>query len=174
MKKLVFTTAILAVLAGFTETKAQLRVNLNVNIGRPAWGLPGNYAGGYYYLPEIDTYYDIAARQFIYFDGRDWAFSYELPYMFRDYDLYRGFKVVINEPRPYLHCDVYRNRYITYYNSYRRPAAPVYRYDNDRFYHGRDNDRFAKRYDRDDRRGYDRDDDHDRGHGNAWGRRGRG
>lgn len=179
MKKLLFATALFAVCTGITETKAQVRVNLNVNIGRPAWGVPGNYAGGFYYLPEIDTYYDIAARQFVYFDGDEWAFAYELPYMYRDYDLYHGYKVVINEPRPYLHCDMYRNRYSSYYTTYQRRVYPSYRYgyDNDRSYRVRENDRFEDRRGWEDRRwrGRDRDDDdHDNGRGHAWGRRGRG
>ncbi|MES2004252.1 MAG: hypothetical protein V4450_07010 [Bacteroidota bacterium] len=190
MKKLLLTTFAIVAFLSYTETKAQVHVNLNVNIGsRPNWGLPGNYAGNYYYLPEIDTYYDIAQRQFVYFDGRDWAFSYELPYAYRDYDLYGGYKVVINEPRPYLNCNVYRTRYSNYYNTYRRPAmvarGPVYRIGDDRNARGWNDDRFDRRresdrdnrYSREDNDRRERDDrgrgnDHDNGHG--WGRRGRG
>lgn len=181
MKKLLLTSLILVATLATQETNAQVRVNLNVNIGRPAWGLPGNYTGDYYYLPEIDTYYDIPRRQFIYFDAGNWVFAAELPYSYRGYDLYRGYKVVINEPRPYLHCDVYRTRYNPYYNTYRRPAVvvqrPVYppvRYEIDRYHSGgrnyriRDDDRRRDDYrdDHDDRgrgNGRDRDRDHDRG-----------
>ena len=180
---------VMSALLFMNETKAQVRFNVNVNIGaRPNWGLAGNYAGDYYYLPEIDTYYDIPHRQFIYLDGGNWIFASELPYMYRDYDLYRGFKVVVNEPRPYLNCNVYRSRYSNYYNTYRRPviidqrqASTYGRFDNDRYTPGR-NDRYYDarrgnehfdrndRNDRYDRDHNDRDDHHDRGRGNERGR----
>lgn len=170
MKKLLLSAILFAALFSFTETKAQVRFNLNINLGRPAWGLPGNYAGDYYYLPEIDCYYDIPRRQFIYFDGGGWAFAAELPYAFRGYDLYHGYKVLVNEPRPYLRCNYYRERYRPYYNTYRAPVmvAPGnrYGYDNDRYERynrGRDRDHFDRG------RGHDRDDDDDHDHG----RRGR-
>ena len=191
MKKLLLTTAmVMGAFLFMNETKAQVRFNVNVNIGgRPNWGLIGNYAGDYYYLPEIDTYYDIPHRQFIYFDGGDWNYANELPYAYRGYDLYHGYKVVVNEPRPYLHGNVYRDRYRSYYNTYRqpvivaqRPYYPNYRIDNDRYNRGREDDRFnrGREYDRDDHyergRGNERGHDNDRGKDNDRGgnRRGRG
>lgn len=156
MKKLLLITMIVAAFLFNTETKAQVRLNLNVNIGeRPNWGVPGNYAGDYYYLPEIDSYYDIPRQQFIYFDGGGWMYASSLPYQYRDYDLYNGYKVVINEPRPYLNCQVYRQRYSRYYNTYRRPefimqSYPNKGYDNNRYNNNRynnnpySNERFSR------------------------------
>ena len=162
MKKLLLTAMVMGAILFNNETKAQVRVGVNINIGsRPAWGLPGNYAGNYYYMPEIDAYYDITRRQFIYFQGNDWVFAYSLPYAYRNYDLNRGYKIVINEPRPYLHHDVYRARYNTYYYNYHRNNRIVYRQDG---YDSRFNDQW-----KDNGRRRDKDhDDHDRG------RRGRG
>lgn len=173
MKKLLLTTAmVMGAFLFMNETKAQVRFNLNVNIGaRPNWGLAGNYTGDYYYLPEIDTYYDIPHRQFIYFNGGDWTYANELPYAYRDYDLYRGYKVVVNEPRPYLYSNVYRERYRNYYNTYSQPVIvrqrsnyPYYRIDNDRYNRGREDDHYNRG------REYDRDDHNDRGRGNERGR----
>ena len=188
MKKLLLTTAmVMGAFLFMNETKAQVRFNLNVNLGiRPNWGLAGNYTGDYYYLPEIDTYYDIPHRQFIYFDGGDWIYANELPYIYRDYDLYRGYKVIVNEPRPFLNASVYRDRYRNYYNTYRQPVIVAQRqggyYDNrsdNRYYGNRDNDRYYNRgreFDRDDRnrsnergRENERGRDNDRG-GNRHGR----
>jgi hypothetical protein len=171
MKKFLLTaTVVMGALLFNSESKAQVRIGVNLNIGtRPSWGLPGNYAGDYYYMPEIDTYYDLRHRQFIYLQGRNWVFANELPYMYRGYDLNRGYKVMINEPRPYLHGDVYRSRYSNYYDNYRRRnVVGQGRYDNDRNNNGRD-DRFEKG------RGNDRNDrnDHDRGRGNDRDDRGR-
>lgn len=157
MKKLLLTTTAMIAFLFFTEVKAQLGLHININVGtRPAWGIPGNNAGDYYYLPEIDTYYDIPHRQFIYFDAGNWRFSYTLPAAYRYYDLNRGYKVVINEPRPYLHYNVYRAKYSRYYNTYHEPVRRDNRFEN------------AYRHDeRDDRR-------HDNDHWDNHGRRGRG
>ncbi len=143
MKKILLTTAmVIGAFLFMNETKAQVRLGLNINIGaRPNWGLTGNYTGDYYYFPEIDTYYDIPNRQFIYLDNDQWVFASELPYAYRDYDLYNGYKVVVNESRPYLHADVYRNRYINYYNTYHNRRTEVVaqrggytnRFDNNHF-----------------------------------------
>jgi hypothetical protein len=163
MKKLLLTTMVVTGALLFTsESKAQVRIGVNVNIGtRPSWGLPGNHAGDYYYMPEIDTYYDIPHRQFIYLQGNNWVFASELPNWYRGYDLNRGYKVMVNEPRPYLRGNVYRSRYSNYYDNYHRKNVIVRGRDNDRNNNGRD-DRFDKRFDNDDRfeksRGNDRDD----------------
>jgi hypothetical protein len=116
MKKFLLTTAMVMCAFLFNnESKAQVRFGLNVNFGsRPSWGLADNYAGDYYYMPDIDTYYDIPHRQFIYYEGNNWVFASQLPYQYRNYDLNRGYKVAINEYKPYLHADVYRNRYGNY------------------------------------------------------------
>jgi len=48
------------------ETKAQVRVGRNSNMAmQPSQGY---YPANYYYFPEIDTYYDIPNRRFIYFE----------------------------------------------------------------------------------------------------------
>ena len=175
MKKLLLSAMFITAFFIYNESQAQVRFNINLNLGaRPAWGLPGNYAGDYYYMPEIDSYYDIPSRQFIYFDGRSWIYASELPYMYRDYDLYRGYKVVVNEPRPYLRGDFYRDRYRSYYNTYRARVEIGPRYDNDRYNRGRwdDHDNGRRGYERNDR---DRDDRNNRGRDHDdRGRRGRG
>jgi len=178
MKKFLLTTMMVTAFLFNTETKAQFRVNLNVNIGgRPGWGIPGNYAGNYYYLPEIDCYYDIHQRQFIYFDGGRWLFASELPYQFRDYDLFRGFKVAINESKPYLHHQVYQERYSRYYNTYKRPliyaqAHDGYkdnRFNNDRnngqFNREKENQHFDNKRKEDDHNNRNDHDNHEKGHG---------
>ena len=47
-------------------------------------------------------------------EGGRWIFGAVLPARFHDYDVYHGYKVVINEPTPYLHHDVYRVKYAGY------------------------------------------------------------
>jgi hypothetical protein len=99
----------------FQQTNAQVRVSLNVNIGsQPVWGPVGYDHVDYYYLPDIDAYYYVPTREFIYANGARWTKSRTLPARYRNYDLYHGYKVVINEPNPYLHHNVYKARYAGY------------------------------------------------------------
>ena len=94
------------------QANAQVKVNLNVNLGQqPVWGPTGYDHADYYYLPDIDCYYDVNRSQFIYNSGNRWVYASRLPAQYRNYDLYNSYKVVVNEPKPYLHADVYRNQY---------------------------------------------------------------
>lgn len=115
MKKFLFIVCLIT--SGLlirNELSAQVRVNVNVNIGsQPVWGPVGYDYAQYYYFPDIDAYYDVPARQYVYLDGNRWAFAPTLPGRY-NYDVYRGYKVVINEPRPYLHPDIYRKKYGKY------------------------------------------------------------
>ena len=105
MKKIIFITTILfACITASKNSNAQVRVGVNINIGsQPEWGPVGYDYVDYYYLPDIDAYYYVPERQFIYLSNGRWVFATSLPVAYRHYDLYSGYKVVINEPRPYLH-----------------------------------------------------------------------
>src|SRR6266702_5833996 len=101
------------------NTDAQVHVSVNVNIGsQPQWGPVGYDHVDYYYMPDIDVYYYVPRQQFIYMNAGRWIFASSLPERCRSYDMYRGYKVVINEPTPYRHCEVYRERYGRYRGNY--------------------------------------------------------
>ncbi len=170
MKNLLLTAVVIGASFFTNQSEAQVRVNVNLNIGRPSWGLAGNQVGDWYYLPEIDTYYDIPRRQFVYFDRGQWIYAQQLPYMYRDYNLSRGYKVVVNDQRPFMRADIYRKRYNRYYNTYRSSVVIAGRHDNrkwdndrrdndrnNQFDRGRDNQRFDNKRveDRNDRRDND-------------------
>jgi len=126
MKKIVLITCLVAIgsIYGY-KADAQVRFNVNVNIGsQPAWGPVGYDYAEYYYMPDIDAYYYVPERQFIYLEGSRWVFAPALPPRFH-YDLYRGYKVVVNDPRPYLHPGIYRDRYAGYRGAWGR--QPVIR-----------------------------------------------
>ena len=109
MKKLIILTALLACF--FVAGKTNAQVSLSVNIGmQPVWGPVGYDHVEYYYFPDIDAYYYVPGQQFIYFEGGQWVFASALPPRFH-YDFYHGYKVVINEPKPYLHAERYRAQY---------------------------------------------------------------
>lgn len=72
----------------------QGQVNVNVNLGTPpVWAPADRVAVQYYYLPEIDAYYDVPAERFIYIRNGGWYRSAALPARYRGYNL-RGANVV--------------------------------------------------------------------------------
>jgi hypothetical protein len=113
MKKTILISALIFGFISFAKnSQAQVSIGLNINIGsQPLWGPVGYDYVDYYYLPDIDVYYYVPRHQYIYLTNGRWIFAASLPVRYRYYDLYSGYKVVINEPRPYLHADVYRTRY---------------------------------------------------------------
>lgn len=80
---------------------------VTVAIGSPpAWG-PAGYSGvRYYYLPDVESYYDIQSSKFIYYQPTGWVYASRLPSRHRHYDLYDGYKIVMTGYRgntPYDH-----------------------------------------------------------------------
>jgi len=116
MKKIFLAAVLLFAITGsFQKIQAQVNVGVSINVGsQPDWGPIGYDHVDYYYLPDVEAYYYVPRHQFIYLSGAHWIFATELPARYHGYDLYSGYKVVINEPRPYLHHEVYRERYAPY------------------------------------------------------------
>lgn len=116
MKK---TLAALAIIMTVSLTaasvQAQVRVGININIGQqPPWRLSGYDYVEYYYLPEIECYYNVPQRQFIHLSNGRWVFSASLPARYRNYNLYTGYKVVVNRPRAYRYFEQDRRMYGRY------------------------------------------------------------
>jgi hypothetical protein len=99
----------------------QAQVSVNVNIGTPpSWGPKGYSNVEYYYLPDVQAYYDIRASQFIYLNvGGLWIRSRNLPNQYRNYDLYNGYKVALTDyhgAKPYTY---FKNHRTKYYRGYK-------------------------------------------------------
>jgi hypothetical protein len=123
MKKTILFAAILLGSFAYKTTSAQLRVGLNVNIAtQPVWGPVGYDHAEYYYMPDIDVYYNVSRRQYIYMEQGRWQFAASLPARYHNYDLYSGYKVVINEPTPYRHDQTYRTKYVGYKGNHSQEA----------------------------------------------------
>lgn len=115
MKKIVLTASLFLTVFSFKQAEAQVRLNINVNISsQPNWGPAGYDYAEYYYLPDIEAYYYVPARQFIYLSGGNWVFTYSLPSRYRSYNLYTGYKVVVNEPRAYRYYNTHKVKYARY------------------------------------------------------------
>jgi hypothetical protein len=94
---------------------AQAQVSVRLNFGsQPMWGPVGYTDVHYYYLPDVEAYYDIDASMFIYSSRGRWIHRHSLPYRYRNYDLYGGYKVPMNGYRgstPYSNYNNYRTQY---------------------------------------------------------------
>ena len=87
---------------------SQLSIGLNFN------SAPSSNSDNYYYLPDVEAYYDIHESRYIYFDGREWIHSTRLPGRYRNYDMDRGQKVIIANYRgrtPYINFNNHRKMY---------------------------------------------------------------
>ncbi|MFA9191065.1 hypothetical protein AAGV28_06740 [Flavobacterium sp. FZUC8N2.13] len=114
-----------------TSTTTQAQVSLNVNVGAPpAWGPAGYSNIDYYFIPDVQSYYDIRNSQFIYYGNGKWIRSRNLPQQYRGYDLYNGYKVVLNDYHgrtPYVH---YKSHKAKYYKGYKGKPQKSIGYKN--------------------------------------------
>ncbi|OXB23903.1 hypothetical protein B0A80_08800 [Flavobacterium tructae] len=98
----------------------QAQVSVNVNIGTPpAWGPVGYTDVRYYYLPDLEMYYDINASNYIYISNGKWIRARNLPRSYRNYDLYNEYKVVLTDYRGNSPYDNYKTHKVKYGKGYK-------------------------------------------------------
>jgi hypothetical protein len=115
MKKILFTAVLVISCLSFRIADAQVGFRLNINIGnQPDWGPTGYDHVDYYYMPDVDAYYDVPTHQYVYYENNAWVHRTYLPARYRNYDVYNGYKVVVNRPNPWLKNTYYRNTYAKY------------------------------------------------------------
>jgi hypothetical protein len=110
-----FGAALVGAFALLATPAAQAQVGVTINIGAPAWGPQVPYGTQYYYIPEIDGYYDLYAQQYIVFQDGYWV---PLPELY-GYDPYQFHPVIVDYrgPQPWQQIGYYRQRYA--YQPYR-------------------------------------------------------
>ena len=114
MKKLVVLAVLMVSTFAWKAADAQVRVNINIG-SQPLWGPAGYDRADYYYLPDVESYYNINNRQFIYRDRGRWITASALPPRFGRVNLYTMHKVVINNTvNPYMNHNYYRTQYGRY------------------------------------------------------------
>ncbi len=99
----------------FLVSSSHAQVSVSVNFGSPPlWGPVGYTDVSYYYLPDVEAYFDIRANMFIYLDGGAWIHRSYLPSRYSNYDLYGGYKVVMNDYHgntPYIFFNKHKKQY---------------------------------------------------------------
>jgi hypothetical protein len=125
MKKLIIMSVLLA--SSFIYKAADAQVNVNINLGsQPQWGPSGYDHVDYYYMPDLDMYYNVPNRNYTYLQGNRWVTVNTVPAQYRNYDFYRGYKVVVNEQSPWNHNNNYKTRYASYRENYSQPNIRDY------------------------------------------------
>ncbi len=128
MKKMILGGALILSLFSVQQLSAQVKVNVNVGV-QPNWGPVGYDYVEYYYLPDIETYYYVPKHQFVHLNpAGKWVYSNGLPHAYRTYDLYSGYKVVINQPTPYIYFNTHRIQYVGYRG---HRGQSIIKYSND-------------------------------------------
>lgn len=115
MKKFIIAAALLFGCMSFKPALAQIGFHVGVNIGsQPEWGPVGHPRAQYYYLPDIDAYYDVPAHQYVYYENNVWVHNQSLPPRYSNFDRYHSYKVVVNRQNPWEHHEQIRARYSGY------------------------------------------------------------
>ena len=99
----------LVLFVAFAQNASAQSSRKNDSHKQPKWLPAGN--AEYYFLPEIDTYYYVAGKQFIYQSGGYWTFSSYLPASQKQYDLNAANKIGINEPGAYRYFAEHKAKY---------------------------------------------------------------
>ena len=112
MKKIIACIILSLVAIFFKPASAQQPTKTQNNIQeQPKWGPRGCDYAEYYYIPEIETYYYVPGKQFIYQSGGYLTFSSSLPAANKHFDLRSANKIVINEPGAYRFFDQDKAKY---------------------------------------------------------------
>jgi hypothetical protein len=101
-----------------TNADAQ-KVNIQVNIDLPSWApyYDNPQLVRYYYLPDIECYYDVRNREFVYMEDGEWMFGRSLPPVYAWFNLNNCFIVALNSRviEPWRHFHYYVAHYPRYY-----------------------------------------------------------
>ncbi len=156
MKKLILVSAIAISGLFYSTANAQIRVGFGIHFNAPriyvphrvvvaeqtpvVYNEPVNYDGNddYYYLPDVDAYYNVTDQCYFYNDGGNWVSAAYLPGAYRDYDWRNVRHFEVRQSRPFMHDDYYRNRYngVTFNGEWNRREnhyATDYRVNHDQY-----------------------------------------
>ena len=119
--------ALLGLLVLGSAPAAQAQMRVGVQLGAPAWGPPVGRHMQYYYIPELDAYYDLYNRAYLFFDGYSWVSSYALPPAYAGLDPYQFHPVPLAYvgPQPWGFVRQYPQYVAPYRRYYRQPRVVV-------------------------------------------------
>lgn len=108
--------AILILMVFTVVSQANAQFNVNVNLGTPpTWAPNTKVATQYYYLPEINSYYDVPSERFLYVSNGKWVKSKKLPKKYSNYNLRHGKVIYLTDYRgnaPYTYNKKHKQKYV--------------------------------------------------------------
>jgi hypothetical protein len=103
------------VLIGLLCSNSHAQTNNGNNImTQPLWGPAGYDYVEYYYIPDIDAYYNVPGAQYVYLQKKKWIITKDMPARYKDFNFYGAHKVVMNEPKPYMNYRANKLKYAQY------------------------------------------------------------
>lgn len=132
MKKLLYTIAFIGAVVFAQSSTAQISIQINIG-SQPQWGPSGYDYARYYYMPAYDMYYDVRRGHYVYWDYNRWVQAPVLPARYANIDLYRTYKVVLNNASPWLQHNDHRNRYRSYAANKKQVNIREYNNKNNRY-----------------------------------------
>jgi hypothetical protein len=117
IKKICITAVLAVSLSGLTSCDLPSIITAGIQYSNPSWAPPYSPGVRYYYMPDIETYYDLTDQEFVCLNNGQWLFSPTLPSMYSGYDLFNGFVISlnINVFQPWMHHQYYVSNYPRYY-----------------------------------------------------------
>jgi len=118
-----FGLAILLVISVNGFTGCGLTFPLTNNYTDPAWAPPHHPGARYYYIPDIEIYYDLSDHNFAYLNNGLWIFTPQFPSIYAGFDLFNAFIITLDVSvyEPWRYHQYYVSHYPRYYyhNTYR-------------------------------------------------------
>jgi len=123
MKKLKeFTVVLVTVLSVFIFTSCGMLTYYGIPGGQvtyqnPGWAPPYYNGARYYYIPDIESYYDLSSGEFAVLNDGQWRFTSNISLIYPEFDLNNCFAVVLNVDvyQPWSHHQYYVSHYPRYY-----------------------------------------------------------
>lgn len=126
-----------------TSTQAQVSVKFDFGTP-PVWAPVKATPVKFYYLPEIDSYYDVPSERFIYAKDGKWVKAKSLPSYYNGYNLKKGQVVYITDYRgnsPYVFHKKHKSEYKgKYYHNDKVVYVKEKKHKNKHKKHDRDED----------------------------------
>ena len=121
MKKLIILSAIAMSGLIYNTADAQIGIQVGFHFGHPRVYAPAPVVveqapvydndNDYYYLPDVNAYYNVSEQCYYYFDGDNWVTAEYLPGQYSDFDWRNARRFEVRAERPYLRNEFYRSRY---------------------------------------------------------------
>ena len=140
-----------------SNSNAQISISLNIGTA-PIHRNTSNVVVDYYYMPDIQAYYDNRSNEYVYLERGNWRRSRVLPVQYKNYDARNGYRVALNDYHGNQPYSNFHNDRTRYYAGYRGENQKVVldRYNNRVVYYNKEskgrkyasNDRYDNKHDR--------------------------